>query len=220
MTARSRVLVIALLGALALAACGSSSKSSAGSSSDETTAPASSSPSAASKSVKLTGFVADPNKLYTATIDTNYGPIVVALDSKQAPKASGRFIELARAGFYNGLTWHRVVADFVIQSGDPNGDGSGDSGNPPITDFTGKNNYPLGSVAAAKKATDPDGTFDSQFFIVTGSGGGSLPNQYALFGNVTSGIDNAKKIMALAPPEGDGPPTSEAIIKTVTITES
>lgn len=195
MTTRSRVLVVALLGALALAACGSSSKSSEGSSTV-------------------------PEKKYTATIDTNYGPIVVALDSKQAPKASARFIELARAGFYNGLKWHRVVTDFVIQSGDPTGTGNGGSGKPPVVDYTGKNNYPIGSVAAAKTVSDPDGTFDSQFFIVTGPGGGSLPNQYALFGNVTSGIENAQKIMKLAPPEGDGPPTSKAVINTVTISES
>ena len=172
------------------------------------------------KNVKLTGFTADPNKKYTATIDTNFGPIVVALDSKTAPKASGRFIELARAGFYNGLSWHRVVKDFVIQAGDPKGNGGGGSGNAPIVDAVPSNHYPVGSVAAAKKDTDPKGTFDSQFFIVTGSEGGTLPNDYALFGNVTSGIDNAKKIEALAPASGNGPPTGKAVINKVTITES
>ena len=64
----------------------------------------------------------------TATITTNMGAIVIALDTKNAPKASGRFIELARKGFYNGLTFHRVVPDFVIQGGDPKGDGSGGTG--------------------------------------------------------------------------------------------
>jgi cyclophilin family peptidyl-prolyl cis-trans isomerase len=172
------------------------------------------------KNVKLTGFVADPNKKFTATIDTNFGPIVVALDSKTAPKASGRFIELARAGFYDGLSWHRVVKDFVIQAGDPKGDGSGGSGNPPIVDTVPTNHYPVGSVAAAKTGTDPKGTFDSQFFIVTGSQGGTLPNDYALFGKVTSGIDNAKKIEALAPASGDGPPTGKATINKITIAES
>jgi cyclophilin family peptidyl-prolyl cis-trans isomerase len=193
---------------LLAAACGASAKAPSG----EASAPA--------KRVKLTGFTADPNKKYTATIATNFGPIVVALDAKTAPKASGRFIELSRAGFYDGLTWHRVVKDFVIQAGDPKGDGSGGSGNTPVVDTTGTSGYPIGSVAAAKTLQDPAGTFDSQFFIVTGDQGASLPNDYALFGKVTSGIQNAQKIEALAPPEGDGPPTQKATIDKITITES
>jgi cyclophilin family peptidyl-prolyl cis-trans isomerase len=185
------------------------------------TTPATTTPTTgAPKTAKLTGFVADPNKTYTAKIDTSEGPIEIKLDPKQAPKASSRFIDLARSGFYNGLTWHRVVKDFVIQSGDPTGTGSGGSGNPPIVDFTGTNHYPIGSVAAAKTNSDPKGTFDSQFFIVTGATGASTPNDYALFGNVTSGIENAQKIEALAPASGDGAPTKDATIKTVTITES
>jgi cyclophilin family peptidyl-prolyl cis-trans isomerase len=205
--------------ALALLAAACSSSAAAKAQSDPTTS-APNPASSGAKNVKLTGFVADPNKTYTAKLDTNFGPIVIALDSKNAPKASGRFIELARAGFYDGLTFHRVVTDFVIQAGDPTGTGNGGSGNPPVVDFTGKNGYPLGSVAAAKTASDPAGTFDSQFFIVTGSQGATLPNDYALFGKVTSGQENAKKIEALAPPEGDGPPTQKAVINKVTITES
>ena len=212
------VLAIVLLAA----ACSSSSKNAnvqtvPGFSTPGNTA---ASPTTAAKTVKLKGFAAKPNKTYTAKLDTNFGPIVITLDAKTAPKASGRFIELARAGFYDGITFHRVVPDFVIQAGDPTGTGSGGSGNPPVVDTTGSNGYPVGSVAAAKTGTDPAGTFDSQFFIVTGSQGASFPNDNALFGKVTSGIDNAKKIEALAPPEGDGPPTQKAVINKVTITES
>lgn len=200
---------------------GSKKNASSTSSTTAATTPTTKSTTATTRpAVKLTGFTADPNKTYTAKIDTNYGPIEFTLDAKQAPKASGRFIELARAGFYNGLKWHRVVKDFVIQSGDPEGTGNGGSGNPPIVDFTGKNHYPIGAVAAAKTANDPAGTFDSQFFIVTGSQGSTLPNDYAYFGTVTSGIENAQKIAALAPASGDGPPTKDAFIKTVTVTES
>jgi cyclophilin family peptidyl-prolyl cis-trans isomerase len=207
---------------LLAAACGSSSKPVAVQGTPvPSTSPSSGSPtSSGSKDVKLKGFVADPNKTYTAKLDTNFGPIAITLDAKTAPKASGRFIELARAGFYDGITFHRVVSDFVIQAGDPTGTGSGGSGNPPVVDSTGSNGYPVGSVAAAKTNADPAGTFDSQFFIVTGSQGGTLPNDYARFGKVTSGIENAKKIEALAPPEGDGPPTQKAVINKVTITES
>ena len=187
-----------------------------------TTTIATTTPTTAAKrpAVKLKGFVADPNKMYTAKIDTNFGPIVVKLDSKHAPKAAGRFIELSRAGFYNGLQWVRASKDFVIQGGSPDNTQSGGSGNPPIIGELPTDNYPIGSLAAAKAGTDPNGTMDSQFFIVTGKNGGTLPNQYARFGSVTSGIENAQKIEALAPASGDGPPTQTATIDKITITES
>jgi cyclophilin family peptidyl-prolyl cis-trans isomerase len=152
-----------------------------------------------------------------ATIATNFGCIVVALDVAHAPKAAGRFISLAKSGFYNGLTFHRVVPDFVIQGGDPNGDGSGGSSRPPVVGEVPKDGYPIGSLAAAKTQTDPDGTFDSQFFIVTGAQGAQLTNQYARFGHVVAGMDVAKKIESLAP-GGDGPPTQKVTMDKVTIT--
>src|SRR5204862_317717 len=127
-----------------------------------------------------------------------------------------RFIELARKGFYNGLTFHRVVPDFVIQGGDPKGDGSGGTGTQVVGEVP-KDNYPIGSVAAAKTATDPAGAFDCQFFIVTGSQGTQLPNEYARFGSVTSGMDVAKKIEGFAPPEGDGAPTKKVVMTKVEI---
>lgn len=171
------------------------------------------------RSVELTGFVADPTKTYTATVTTNFGDIVIDLDAENAPKAAGRFIELARAGFYDGLTWHRVVPDFVIQGGDPEGNGTGGSGNPAVVGETPTDGYPVGSLAAAKAGTDPAGSFDSQFFIVTGAAGTQLPPDYARFGIVTDGLEVAEEIEGLAP-GGDGPPTSSATIEKITITES
>ncbi len=153
-----------------------------------------------------------------ATIDTNFGCIVVALDTTNAPKAAGRFISLAKAGFYNGLTFHRVVPDFVIQGGDPKGDGTGGSGKPPVIGEVPKDGYPIGSLAAAKTGTDPDGSFDCQFFIVTGQQGTQLPDQYARFGRVVAGMDVAQKIDGLAPASGDGPPTQKVTMTKVTIT--
>jgi cyclophilin family peptidyl-prolyl cis-trans isomerase len=126
-------------------------------------------------------------------------------------------VSLAKSGFYDGLTFHRVVPDFVIQGGDPNGDGSGGSGKPPVVGEVPKDGYPLGSLAAAKAGTDPNGTFDSQFFIVTGAQGTQLPLQYARFGRVVSGMDVAQKIEALAPATGDGPPTQKVTMDKVTI---
>jgi cyclophilin family peptidyl-prolyl cis-trans isomerase len=156
----------------------------------------------------------------TATITTNFGPIVVELDTKNAPNASAQFIKLAKSGFYNGLTWHRVVKNFVIQGGDPKGDGSGGYGHPIVGEVP-KDHYPVGSLAAAKTPTDPPGTFDSQFFIVTGANGATLPNDYARFGKVIAGIENAQKIEALAPTtnNGDGAPTKKATMDKVTISE-
>jgi peptidyl-prolyl cis-trans isomerase B (cyclophilin B) len=159
-------------------------------------------------------------KKYTATIATNLGTIKVALDTKDAPIAAGHFITLANNGVYNGSRWHRIVKDFVIQGGAPGGDPNKNYGHSVVGELP-KNHYPVGALAAAKTGTDPDGTFDSQFFIVTGSQGATLPNQYASFGTVTSGMDVAKKIEALAPADpAGGEPTSPATIDTVTITES
>jgi cyclophilin family peptidyl-prolyl cis-trans isomerase len=212
--------IAAMVGAVA---CGSSGKTTVGNSSDaygngDTAAPTT---TPATGNVGATGdFVADKNKTYDATIQTNMGTIKIRLDSVHAPVASGRFIELARAGFYNNLTFHRAATNFVIQGGDPKGDGSGGSGRPPVVGETPADSYPVGSLAAAKTGADPPGTFDCQFFIVTGAGGASLPNDYARFGSVTSGMDVAKKIEGLAPATGDGPPTKKVTMTKVTITES
>jgi cyclophilin family peptidyl-prolyl cis-trans isomerase len=168
-----------------------------------------------------TTFAFDPAKTY-ATISTNYGPIVIEMDTKNAPKGSARFIKLAKQGFYDGLTWHRASKDFVIQGGDPKGDGTGGAGNPIVAEVP-TDHYPVGSLAAAKGSNDPAGTFDSQFFIVTGSKGATLPNDYARFGKVVSGIENAQTIEGLAPTgspyNGDGPPTQKATIDKIVITE-
>lgn len=164
----------------------------------------------------------DPNKTYTAVLDTSCGKITIALDAKNAPKAVNNFVFLARQHFYDDEWFHRIVKDFVIQDGDPKGDGSGGpgysvQGEPP------KDGYPVGSIAAAKTGNDPAGTMGSQYFIVTGSQGTTLPNDYARFGKVTSGMDVVNKIGSFAPQNdtsGTGTPTKTVTIKTVTITES
>jgi peptidyl-prolyl cis-trans isomerase B (cyclophilin B) len=155
-----------------------------------------------------------------ATITTNFGVITAELDTGHAPIAAGHFIELANKGFYDGLTWHRAVKDFVIQGGDPEGTGSGGSGSSVVGEVP-TDHYPVGSLAAAKTGTDPAGTFDSQFFIVTGADQGkSLPNEYASFGNVTSGMDVVKKIEAIPVNKDSDPGKGKATIETIAITES
>jgi cyclophilin family peptidyl-prolyl cis-trans isomerase len=159
----------------------------------------------------------DSAKTYTATITTSCGDIVVELDAASAPVATNNFVFLAREGFYDGLTWHRVVPDFVVQGGDPAGDGTGGPGysveGEPPTD-----GYQYGSIAAAKGGGDPAGTMGSQFFIVTGPNGTTLPNDYARFGVVTEGFDVARTLESFA--TGDAPPSRSLYIFKVEITES
>jgi cyclophilin family peptidyl-prolyl cis-trans isomerase len=161
----------------------------------------------------------DPAKTYTATIATNLGTIKVKLDAKDAPIGAGRFVYLAKKGDYNGSRWHRIIKDFVIQGGAPGGDPTKDVGNSVVAEVP-KGKYKLGDIAAAKTDADPNGTYDSQFFIVTGSQGEALPAQYADFGSVSSGMDVVKKIEALPTDATTQEPTQKATIDKVTITES
>ena len=155
-------------------------------------------------------------KTYTATIETSEGTIVVALDAKQAPKATKRFVELADKHYYDGLCFDRLSPDFVIQGGSPKCDQQGGEGHS-IAGEVPTDHYPVGSLAAAKTGSDPAGTFDSQFFIVTGSKGATLPNDYARFGTVTSGLDVAQKIEKLAVQPGTEKPAAKVTIKRIRV---
>jgi cyclophilin family peptidyl-prolyl cis-trans isomerase len=167
----------------------------------------------------------DPAKTYTATMDTSCGAITLQLDAATAPIATNNFVFLAREGFYDGLPFHRAAEGFVIQGGDPKGDGSGGPGYTVVGEVP-TDSYPIGALAAAKSGSAPNGDFGSQFFIVTGKNGAQLPNQFARFGKVTKGLIVAKKIESFAPKPakgataGDGPPTQKVIIDSVNITES
>jgi cyclophilin family peptidyl-prolyl cis-trans isomerase len=167
-----------------------------------------------------------PNTLYSATMDTSEGEITVALDADSAPKSVQNFVFLARKDFYDGLTFHRVAKDFVVQGGDPQGNGRGGPGYQTQVE-TPPNGYQPGSVAWAKGEQDPAGNAGSQFFIVTSTGQGldtinTPPYQYGIIGNVADpgSLDVAKKIGALAPASGDGKPTKKMTINKVTIVES
>jgi cyclophilin family peptidyl-prolyl cis-trans isomerase len=160
----------------------------------------------------------DTAKTYTAKIETSCGYITVSLDDDHAPTGVNNFVTLARAGFYDGLTWHRVVTDFVIQGGDPEGTGSGGPGYQVETELPPDGEYPLGSLAWAKAPNDAAGTAGSQFFIVTGENGTTLPAEYGYFGKVTEGLENAQKIESLA--QGDGPPSIPMYIYSIEIVES
>ncbi|MGZ4675186.1 MAG: peptidylprolyl isomerase [Acidimicrobiia bacterium] len=161
----------------------------------------------------------DAKKGYTATIETSDGNIVVALDAAKAPIATEHFVKLVDEKFYDGLCIDRLSRDFVIQGGSPKCDAKGGSGSS-VNGETPTDHYPVGSLAAAKTGSDPAGTFDSSFFIVTGSQGSTLPNDYARFGTVVSGLDVAQKIEGLPIKNGasDGPPATKITIKRIRIT--
>jgi peptidyl-prolyl cis-trans isomerase B (cyclophilin B) len=162
----------------------------------------------------------DPSKRYVVTLVTNCGSIAIKLDVAHAPKTTSSFAYLVKRGFYNDLTFHRVAANFVIQGGDPNGDGSGGPGytivEPPPADLK----YTRGTVAMAKTATDPAGASGSQFFIVTASDT-ELPPQYALLGNVVGSMAGVNAIASLAtnPPQ-DGQPIQPVVISQAMLSQS
>ena len=161
----------------------------------------------------------DTAKTYAAKIETTKGTIDVALDAKTAPIATNNFVFLARQGFYDKLCIDRASKDFVIQGGSPTCNAEGGPGYT-VAGEVPTDNYPEGSLAAAKDTSDPAGTMGSRFFIVTGSKGATLPNESARFGNVTTGLDVAKSIEKLAPTSGDGKPSEKVTIKKITISES
>ncbi len=165
--------------------------------------------------------IIDVAKTYTAKVETNFGDIELKLDAKNAPIATNHFITLVKAGYYDGLTWHRVKRDFMIQGGDKKGDGTGEPESSVIGEVP-TSAYPLGAIAAAKTAAAPFGSFGDQFFIVTGPQGEGLPPEYATWGVVTKGLDVAKTISELGPQPSDDVdrPTKEALIKKITYTES
>ena len=129
----------------------------------------------------------DQSKTYRATITMDKGSIVMDLDPKLAPNTVNNFVGLARDGFYDGLTFHRVVPDFVIQGGCPQGTGTGGPGykfaDEPVTA-----DYRLGAVAMANSGPDTNG---SQFFICIDACQSKLAKSYSLFGFVVEGMDLA-----------------------------
>ena len=132
----------------------------------------------------------DQDKLYRATIATDRGTIVMDLDPQLAPNTVNNFVGLARQGYYDGLTFHRVVPDFVIQGGCPKGTGTGDAGYK-FGDEPVKSEYTLGAVAMANAGPDTNG---SQFFVCIDDCSRKLSKDYNLFGHVIEGIDVAQAV--------------------------
>tara|TARA_B110000116_G_scaffold137762_1_gene119530 strand:+ start:319 stop:795 length:477 start_codon:yes stop_codon:yes gene_type:complete len=132
----------------------------------------------------------DEQLIYRVTLGTKKGTIVMDLDPKLAPNSVNNFVNLARDGYYTGLTFHRVVPEFVIQGGCPEGTGTGGPGyrfdDEPVT-----GDYTLGAVAMANSGPNTNG---SQFFICIDDCQSKLAPAYNLFGHVTSGMEIALEI--------------------------
>jgi cyclophilin family peptidyl-prolyl cis-trans isomerase len=160
----------------------------------------------------------DAARTYVAEMATSKGNITITLDAKRAPTTVNNFVVLARYHFYDTLTFHRIVPNFVIQGGDPQGTGGGGPGYTFGDELPEAGQYKIGSVAMANSGPNTNG---SQFFIVSGDTGVGLEPKYSLFGEVTAGLDVVKAIEALGNPDDQtGKPRETVTIQFVTIKES
>jgi cyclophilin family peptidyl-prolyl cis-trans isomerase len=148
-------------------------------------------------------MIIDPAKTYTAAVRTDVGTFNISLDAKDSPATVNEFVFLAENHFYDCVVFHRVIQGFVVQGGDPSGSGSGGAGFTVQGEVPKSGSYPLYSVAMAKTSSEPNGTAGSQFYIVSGQQGTSLPPQYAFLGQVTSGQSVIQKI------DHDGAPAND-----------
>ncbi len=157
----------------------------------------------------------DPAKNYTATITTPRGDIVIKLRPDLAPQTVNSFVSLSRAGFYNGLTWHRVLPGFMAQGGDPEGTGMGGPGYTVPGEFTNQVLFDRpGIVAMARPGNDVDGN-GSQFFITTAPAP-SLNEQYTVFGEVIQGQDIVDGIPLRDPEQSPTTPGEQMLQVTIT----
>jgi cyclophilin family peptidyl-prolyl cis-trans isomerase len=163
---------------------------------------------------KAPALTIDKKKAYTASLKTSCGTIKLELFPQEAPLAVNNFVFLAKHHFYDGLTFHRIVASFVIQGGDPEGTGQGGPGYTFKDELDNDLKYELGTLAMANSGEDTNG---SQFFIVAGSQGTSLPKNYTIFGKVTDGMDVVEEIDALPTLGGGDPSTQDRPLQTVYI---
>jgi peptidyl-prolyl cis-trans isomerase B (cyclophilin B) len=136
-----------------------------------------------------------------ATLHTNHGPIEIELFDDDAPKTVDNFVKLAGDGFYDGVTFHRVIPDFMIQGGDPTGSGMGGPGYTFEDEF---NDHKVARGALAMANAGPN-TNGSQFFVVTAEATPWLDGKHTVFGQVTQGMDVVDKISSVDTDSNDKP---------------
>jgi peptidyl-prolyl cis-trans isomerase B (cyclophilin B) len=148
------------------------------------------------------------------TLHTNHGPIEVELHDDDAPETVGNFRKLSGDGFYDGVIFHRVIKDFMIQGGDPTGTGTGGPGYT-FDDEINQHKVERGALAMANAGP---GTNGSQFFIVTTGAAPWLDGKHTVFGRVTNGMDAVDSIEAAPTAAGDKP-VDDVVIERVELSE-
>jgi cyclophilin family peptidyl-prolyl cis-trans isomerase len=163
----------------------------------------------------------EAGKTYTAVITTSAGELRVALDAEKAPKTVNNFVALSRYKYYDGISCHRIIPDFVAQCGDPEGTGSGGPGYEFEDELPEAGEYQVGSLAMANSGPNTNG---SQFFVITGEQGATLDPNYSLFGQAEPGQDDviaALDALGNDDPNANGVPPKEPVtIESVVIEES
>src|SRR6185312_9659239 len=152
----------------------------------------------------------------TAVVQTSCGTFEIALDTERAPKTANSFAYLSEEGFYDDLTFPRIVPEFVIQGGSPSNTTIGGPGYKVVEKPPANLAYTKGTVAMAKSSAEPPGTSGSQFYVVTGADAG-LPPEYALVGKVSEGIDVVEKIGSLG--TASEKPKQTVLIEKMTLEE-
>ncbi|MDR6549638.1 peptidylprolyl isomerase [Paenibacillus qinlingensis] len=204
---------------------GTSSPSTSTSSPTSAASPATS-PAGAKQWSKAPDMIIDSNKTYQAEVTTSKGTFTIDLYAKEAPKTVNNFVFLSKEGFYNNVTFHRIIKTFMIQTGDPQGTGRGGPGYKFADELKTTHTYEPGTVAMANSGPNTNG---SQFFICSGADCASLnkmPN-YSIFGKVTAdGMATIAKIAETPverdPNGGDSSPSKpkeKVTINTITIKE-
>lgn len=156
----------------------------------------------------------DPAHRYTAEMTTSKGTMRFALDAIAAPVTVNSFVFLARYHYFDGIAFHRIIPGFVVQGGDPTETGTGGPGYRFDDELPQPGRYEIGSLAMANAGANTNG---SQFFIISGPNGASLPPQYALFGKAVSGLEVLAQIEATG--SSSGKPSERVTIESVTIAE-
>jgi cyclophilin family peptidyl-prolyl cis-trans isomerase len=163
----------------------------------------------------------DPEQPYTVTIKTSLGEMTAELYAKDAPNTVNNFVFLSKEGFYNGVIFHRIIKEFMVQTGDPTGTGRGGPGYRFADELSGPQGYTQGTLAMANAGPNTQG---SQFFICHGSRAERLPKSYTIFGKVTAGLevlDTIALVPVKAGPSGEvSSPVEPPVIETIVVLDA
>ncbi|MBH5317798.1 peptidylprolyl isomerase [Paenibacillus sp. GSMTC-2017] len=159
----------------------------------------------------------DLNKSYKANVETSKGSFVIELYADEAPVTVNNFVFLAKQGFYEGITFHSIIESFMIQTGDPKGNGTGNAGYRIPDELETERVYEEGIVAMFNTGSPNSGS--SQFFICTGPDAENLNRQpnYSIFGKVVDGMDIVRSISST--PVKNGMPTEKVTVVSIKIEE-